>query len=1587
MADEWSDPAAAAIMAASAKAGLTGRKAAEAAGIAALFSRHNQLSSLPVEDARKRFAKLDISLQDSLKQQFGEMEYSTPEPGFLGKTANIIKKPFEWAADGLTNYEQAVSSPYRAARQATSFTDFVSKLSPTNDFWKTGERQFDPEREQIVDNAYDPNIVKIAKRIAIGDKPSVIAADMETPEEMAAYDKLIRGDEDMLNAIRDYNDAKVSPGRDWARVIGLEPNVGQTDQGLEGTLYKLISGTVDVAAGLAMDPAVAIGATFSATRQARYGVMSMLAAKNGDFTRVQKMLMSVSRGAAKVTGGRIAPIVFGVEAAFSIPKVRQAFDALGPMLEKVGSAKSTLAEKSMAMDAIRTQMPNMTDRAIIYMAQNEVRDADSAMKFFKESDLAEDIMMGRVGSMQAVLPTYTVSNRLRSALRRATQKGLGEAGTAAKTAGREDDLLNELMAEGSVVQMFDIKQTKMNRDKFARIVDRALLRNYVNVEGDGVIDSAADVYSLARTFLGRPQARLVSNAFALAPDAASRRQIIVGLYGNLGEYLGVKSTQAGAKAWDAELDVLKNAKYSNDMTVDPRTARAIGVKSGSYDPSMVAGRSVATSVNQATERMSLPQLQDLLKLQEKGMTLRSIGPAVNSAAVQKITDYWSALNLLPRLGIRSVLDETLFHSLTLPVMLFPTVVKGYVFGVTSRIVRGGQKRTTVNLQDKFGERDIGIVARVFSKWFADVDEKTLRAALSSRKAQADLIQEQVTKSRFGRVMKFSKNFQADAKYISDLNRYSLTRNLDDFSAGAAAGIVNSLPTNRIFDEYSEYANLNIDAAMDDLGKKFGDEKLKEISFTEPEFAVNVLMQLAFRVDGNGEIGKIAVRYMDRPKKAVLEIKKYLQTPEGKAVYNRFDRSRLPGRSIDMDAKDFYLNVRGMFVDDAGELNTALLGKVRRTDKKGNELISTTDLTVDDLGEAAVAKMLPRRTLGYAFRVPGPKQYFNSLIDRGFQIADRQLGTLSRTPVYNAYYLGYRRQFAQFEKNYINKLMKTPGMTRTAAENMAARRYAELADNMAINRAIGFVDNPNIRSFAAYEIRNLARYYRATENFWVRATRVAANTPQALVRLRLASETVDHAGFIQEDENGDKYFVFPADTIMYGLSALPIKLITGDWPKQPSPMSITGKVKMLTPSLDPDSALPTFSGPLSSVIFSGISTGLGFVPGGAAAADSIDTVLLGKYAENQGLMDMIQPMLFRRGTVLWDVLTKDEQNSQFISAAMKSAAMYSADPKYNMPDATSNMTDIAEAKYDIRATAFNIIFLRAVLGVFAPVSPQLTWDKDVPEWMRDAGVKNFKNEFSQILSREYEKGTENAEMVALNKFTRLYPGKLAYTVPETELTTVGSIRNTKQAVEWIQKNNNLVRMFPQGSVFLMPQMNQTDLDSYMFLRKEGYGRKSKELEDFLNQIATVKEENEYYDIKNEAEKLAASEISYGRAQAIMAEADARASAFLKDRPYLQLQMMDGGRGTVLKRMALDDARNMLASPEAPRTSTANLLRKMIETYDNAKASLDNVTAQTDEAISYRRTLRQSASNELRTMAGTNPNALEFYDTILKRLIEK
>ena len=353
------------------------------------------------------------------------------------------------------------------------------------------------------------------------------------------------------------------------------------------------------------------------------------------------------------------------------------------------------------------------------------------------------------------------------------------------------------------------------------------------------------------------------------------------------------------------------------------------------------------------------------------------------------------------------------------------------------------------------------------------------------------------------------------------------------------------------------------------------------------YNLNFLAQVFSRTNANSEVGRLAVRFIDEPQRAVDEIYNWLKNnPQYASKYELAN-----SKGLLEFAKDQYLYTRNLFLTNTGELNTALLNKVRRVTDKGELVVDASVLGLDDIDE--MADLLPEEIYGYIGRRWDPKDSRESILeeiyDKGFEWADRQVAVLSREPVYMAYYFGYRKRFDGAEKKFVENLLKSnEGMKRQTAERIAAKRYTALSSEMAYNRILGFVDNPMHRTNLAFGARNIARYYRATEDFYRRVARTAANNPEAIVRLRMMSEGLDHAGFIQEDQNGERYFFMPVDEVMYRIYAPVVKALTGEWPKQPKPLRLTGKISMLTPSLDPESAIPTLSGPLAALSFGTIS---------------------------------------------------------------------------------------------------------------------------------------------------------------------------------------------------------------------------------------------------------------------------------------------------------------------------------------------------------------------------------------------------------------
>ena len=1545
---------------ASVKSGLTGQDAQRVNGFAWLTQKHKELLDLPDDVAIQEFKKLDPDVQESLKTYFDNQDYYGETSGLFQSAWKYIRGAVDETLDVLGDYGKAITAPYRAARISGSVDEFFNKQT-----WKTafdGNRIFITDLERKVDAFYTPEVRNIAKRVAMGDTFSEILTSLKTDEDFAAFEKFATGDETFAQAVKDYDAAKISFGRDIARAFF---KVGPGEFGAERKAYSFVSGAFDLVGQIVADPLTYIAAPIKAINAARFSLVKL--AQLDDTAR----------------GLKVAQL-------FQRSDTREFWDITGALIQKINQAPANSVERTRALAQLRSYAPELDDNFISQMrtfGKDGIKDANTAEQFFKNADILENVMRGRVGSESMNLPRHTVTRKIKNEFSLAARKVSGFDANIDLAGVEVQDFLDELLKTNSTVESLQaVKSTRRFMDRVSRVFETALVDR--NIAIGGVDELGRDlkaldskkIYALARTVLPKAHARMIADTYAFT-DEAGALKIIDGLYKTVADMSGVARTGVDKVAFDNVMQPFLRQNYSEDVVVESWLAQYLPTLSGTptFNPSDFAGRQLGVADYQLANQIQLPDVRELLRIgqSKKNVVARSISETMNGRVTQAITDFWSALTLLPRLGLRAVLDENLFAYATMPLSVARYVLSGE-----------GRSTSTRMRQIYRDDKSLGVISRffnerMFNKLPADV-RASIKENLVKNPAQAQIDLEAALNQ--ARLIKFTSDPRV-ARWAGELARYQGTRHLDDLSTGLSAGMQGPVPRSASKDKFGSLQNVNLnvqkmlDAKNIELSGTFA-----KVHNTDDSFGINFLLQLNARVDRNGMIGQIAVKNMDNPTLAIRKIADYFKkNPE---YFSKFGASRRGVTEEELATRAF-LHVRNVFMSPSGQLNTKLLNKVRTIDPKtGKMVISAQKLTFDDIDE--VADMLPEFINGYAKQVPtfgNVPNLIQKAIDGGFSIADRQVSTLSREPIYNAYYFSYRNKMTAAEKNFkknkVKELVaqgKKQADAERIADDIAARRYSALANDMAMNRMIGFVDNPLVRTNLAFSARNLARYYRATEDFYRRVYRAVKFTPESIVRLRLTSEGLDHAGFIHEDENGERYFFMPIDQIMYSTLNPIVETLTGEAMKQPMPLRLSGKIKMLTPSLDPESALPALSGPFAAV---SVTILRNLIPDEMLGVkDNLNRVALGPYAENQSLYDMLTPALIKRTyEIVNATLGDDELSSQAASAALKSAAYYAANGMAPGPEA--DIAERDEFMRNVKSTARNIVVLRNLLGIFSPVSPQLMTSGDVPKELLEMGVVNFKAEFNNLVQAELEKGDVNAYEEALRKWTKLNPGRLVYTVSETEMSKVASIAKTKQAANWVKQNGDLLNKHPEGAGFLIPSAGEFDIESYSFLKREGF-IESKPLEKFLGEISTIDAENQYYDMKEEMEAQLANVFSPADKSYVRQKFEAERKAFLEARPYLRLQLEQVG-GDQAKRDALDDLRKLVNAPYAPQTATTAKIREMVDIFDRAMIVMNGVVGRTDEEIAQRDYVRSKAYNELVELAATNPNASMVLNKIMKRLL--
>jgi len=736
------------------------------------------------------------------------------------------------------------------------------------------------------------------------------------------------------------------------------------------------------------------------------------------------------------------------------------------------------------------------------------------------------------------------------------------------------------------------------------------------------------------------------------------------------------------------------------------------------------------------------------------------------------------------------------------------------------------------------------------------------------------------------------------------------------------------------------------------------------------------------------LGSIAIKNLDPSisrEVAINNIRKHLDNlPEN--ARNRFDLYTKPGVTTQRHAEAIYDAVRPYFSKRNGDLNTDLLSKIRKTDKDGNIVVDASNLELSNIPGKGQFDLAPEFISGPTLiPVLDSDNFAASILDKGWDGMGAANARISRIPLVNYALIDIRKTMDEtgFEKSFMDRA--TAGKTGEALEKAklnAQKQIIAIAEDLAKNKVLAYVDNPQVRTQFAMSIRNFARFYRATEDFYRRVVRTVRYNPESIARASLTYEGVSHSGFVQTDDNGDQYFFYPGLAPVYSVMSR-ITNVFGwkDGFKVPAPLEFSGKLKMITPSLNPDSLFPTFAGPLAAVPIS-------FLGSAIPQIKDLEGYLLGSYGEDQPLVSAVFPSHINR---FLQTLNRDERNSQYASAARKAATYLEAtghgvkpkiDPQTGL-EVPPTQGELAAFQDKWQSSTMTVLLMRFAFGFFAPASPQITLKSDMAKWVRDNGATNYKQVFNQMLSAnnfDIDKTTE--------EWIKNYPDQMPYTISESDKNTVAKIAPVEAAANWIDQNPELMKKYPEGASFLIPQSGDFDFGAYKLIMKSGL-RSNKTMTDFLSEVQTAKDKNEYFNKRDEYEANLKTAFSDSYRRMLKEEWDVWSTQFKGVRPMLQVELGKGAAGKIEKLRAYEDLRLMLDDPKFTdvQPKTQAVLKSMVKEYENYVSVRDSSFGTFTKTQEYKELLKANVIARLKELASTNASAQSAYNVLFSSLVRE
>ena len=514
----------------------------------------------------------------------------------------------------------------------------------------------------------------------------------------------------------------------------------------------------------------------------------------------------------------------------------------------------------------------------------------------------------------------------------------------------------------------------------------------------------------------------------------------------------------------------------------------------------------------------------------------------------------------------------------------------------------------------------------------------------------------------------------------------------------------------------------------------------------------------------------------------------------------------------------------------------------------------------------------------------PVSWYKKHGNIGWEMMDRQINDLFSVDAFNIKYIDQRKNMKTEEAAYEASLIKQ-GVSAENASIQASIYFTNMASRNAANDILKYVDNPEVKTQLAFNLRVAGRFYRAVEDYTRRLVRFSTRHPErVLYRLGHFSQAMDGSGMTYTDDNGTEYVLIPNDglfwrTVAPAFAALMNPLGTAqavlgqnwDFFKQPAWNQYTLKISMLNPGYAEGSGLPTLTGPTIAIPVLGARQLLNTVgtrfgsPLALEIGEELDNWLLGPQSDNTTWLRGLIPTNLLNA---WNTLPLADKTGAMATAIYQAGAYMQINEKTRLkPEDYGDEKKLGQYYNRLRLQAHSVVAGKLGFNILSPVPLGSTEPGILPE-LREVGIVSFRQEFSDILrgvlsvNAEYGYNLQDPIGTAVSIFASENPDKLIYTVSKNSQQARTAINYTQETKKWAIDNVKLLKDYPTVGWVFAPHIGEYDPSVMYFLQAADlidekdnvFDNNNQVLRRYLTELAAVKDRQMYFDVDREVQRL-------------------------------------------------------------------------------------------------------------------------------------